>query len=175
MDEVALGNVNLSGDDFGDKRDNIFWRVLFSGGFCRDVGPFALDVFKRGDFGIVVGRKVDLRPLGDVLHENTFLAKFGNHAVEVKVFAIISTTFNAKQLFKLRVKTGKIFLEVLLKGFVVVADVRESLAPVHDVIVVATTKSSMSSAGFMPSVSSISRISLRIRPSSIISAKKGIM
>ena len=94
--------------------------------------------FKRGDFGIVVGRKVNLRPLGDVLHENTFLAQFSNNAVKVQVFTILISTLDAKQLFKLSIKTSNVFLKILLKGLVVVADVRESLALAHDVIVVAT-------------------------------------
>lgn len=87
--------------------------------------------------GIVIRREVYLRPFGDVLHQNTFLAQFGNHAVEVEVFAIVSTTLNAEQFFKLSVKAGKIFREVLLECLVVVADVRERLSLTYDIVVVA--------------------------------------
>ena len=63
-----------------------------------------------------------MRPAGDVLHQNTFLPKFGNHAVEVKVFAIVSASLDTEKFFELSIETCKILRKILLKGFVVVAD-----------------------------------------------------
>ena len=95
-------------------------------------------LLESGYFRVVVARKVYLRPLGDILHQNAFLPQLGNHAVQIEVFAVVRTTFDAEQFFERSVKACQIASEILLKCLVVIANSRQGFAFAHDIVVIPT-------------------------------------
>ena len=139
MYKIIGGYVDLCRNNFGNQRNNIFRGVLLSGCFCRYVGPFAFDMLlESGYFRVVVARKVYLRPLGDILHQNAFLPQFGNHAVQIEVFAVVRTTLDAEQFFECSVKASQIASEILLKCLVIIANGGQCFAFANDVVVIST-------------------------------------
>jgi len=139
MYKVIGGDIDLRCNDFGNQRNNIFRGVLLSGRFCRYVGPFAFDMLlESGYFRVVVVRKIYLRPLGDILHQNTFLPQLGNHAVQIEVFAVVGTTLDTEQFFECSVKACQIASEILLKCLVVIANGGQCFAFANNVVVIST-------------------------------------
>ncbi len=102
--------------------------------------------------------------------------------IHIKVFLLVFSTLYAQQFFQHGIKFLQIAGEILLKRLVVIADALKHLALHHDIFVVAAITIFKSLLEVLrvilhgQSFLLLTRfMALSMRPSSIVSAKKGIM
>ena len=136
MNDLAFRLVHFVRDDLRHQRDDVIGGVLFSGCRCGNVGPLALDVFlKRCDCRIVIRRKINLGPLRRDLHQNLFASQFCRDSIHVQELLLLAAAPDTQQTAQVGVESLQVISEVLLKGRIVCADLRQRLPFDHDELV----------------------------------------